>query len=217
MVRSSAMFGFFLLALFMFVDGCSDMGTQPPKLAAVPTITSLQPDSAFVGDTLKIFGSNFGATKGSSTVTIGGSNGDTVYSWSGTAIVVKIPAAAVTGNVIVNVGGSASNGVTLKVRGTVAADVSFAADVFPVFQSAGCTGCHPPNNGFNLGSYAQLMAGTSNNGPVVTAGNGEGSVIIKKLRGTATFGSRMPLGGPYLDDPTIAKISLWITQGAKNN
>ena len=36
--------------------------------------------------------------------------------------------------------------------------------------------------------YQHLMLGTSLHGPVVTPGNGEGSVIIKKLRGTAGFG-----------------------------
>jgi len=61
------------------------------------------------------------------------------------------------------------------------------------------------------------MLGTSLHGPVVTPGNGEGSVIIKKLAGTAGFGSQMPFGGQPLPDSTINKISLWITQGALND
>ena len=217
MSRSSVVFGFSLLAVLMFVIGCSDMGTQPPKLTVVPSITSLQPDSAFAGDTLTILGSNFGASQGSSTVTVGGAIADTVFSWSGTAIIVKIPAAAVTGSVVVKVAGTASNAVTFRVRGTSVPDVSFGLDVFPVFQNNGCIGCHGGNNNFFLDTYAHLMSGTSLHGPVVTPGDGEGSVIIRKLRGIAGFGNRMPQGGPYLDDPTIAKISLWITQGAKNN
>jgi hypothetical protein len=27
----------------------------------------------------------------------------------------------------------------------------------------------------------------------------------------------MPLGGPYLDQATIDKVSTWISQGAQNN
>ncbi len=185
--------------------------------ATAPHIASVQPDSAFTGDTLKIVGTDFGATQGSSTVTVGGKNADTIYNWSATEIRLKIPAAAATGNVILTVGGTASNAVTFKVRGTVVPDVSFRNDVLPVFVSAGCTGCHGGTNNLQVDSQPHLMLGNSNNGPVVTIGNGEGSVIIKKLRGTAPFGVRMPQGGPYLANSTIDKISLWITQGAKDN
>jgi hypothetical protein len=213
-----------LLVLFSAVvvaimSGCSDSGSNPVKPAGTPPhITSVQPDSAFVGDTLKIVGTDFGTTQGSSTVVVGGKNADTIYVWSATEIRLKIPAAAVTGNVTVTVGGLASNSVAFKVRGTVAAVVSFASDVFPVLTSAGCTGCHGGTNNLFVDTYAHLMSGTSVHGPVVIAGNGEGSNIIKKLRGTATFpGDRMPQGGPYLSNSVIDKISLWITQGAKNN
>ncbi len=207
-----------LLAIsFAVIGGCSDMGSNLPKPSGQPHITSMQPDSAFAGDTLKIVGTDFGASKGSSIVSVGGANADTIYSWSSTEIRLKIPAFAVTGNVTVTVGGTASNAVTFKVRGTVVPDVSFANEVFPVFVSAGCTGCHGGTDNLFVDTYAHLMSGTSLNGPVVTAGNGEGSVIIKKLRGTATFGVRMPQGGPYLSNSVIDKLSLWITQGAKNN
>jgi hypothetical protein len=200
------------------IEGCSDMGSNPPKpTGPTPHITSIQPDSAFAGDTLKIVGTDFGATQGSSTATVGGKNADTIYNWSATEIRLKIPAAAVTGNVILTVGGTASNAVTLKVRGTVVPDVSFRNDVLPVFVSSFCTSCHGGQNNLRLDTHAGLMLGTSDHGPVVTPGNGEGSVIIKKLRGTAAFGVRMPQGGPFLSNSVIDKISLWITQGAKDN
>ena len=208
----------FSVAIFGAMVGCSDMGSNPAKPAGpTPHITSVQPDSAFVGDTLKITGTDFGASKGSSTVTVGGKNADTIYVWSATEIRLKIPATAMTGNVTVTVGGTASNAVTFKVRGIIVADVSFANDVSPVFANSGCTSCHGGTNNLRLDTYVRLMLGTSVNGPVVTPGNGEGSVIIKKLRGTATFGDRMPQGGPFLANSVIDKISLWITQGAKNN
>ncbi len=201
------------------IGGCSDTGSNPVKPAGTaPQITSIQPDSAFAGDTLKIAGTDFGASQGSSTVTVGGKNADTIYIWSAIEIRLKIPATAATGNVTVTVGETGSNSVSFKVRGTVVPDVSFANDVFPVFVNSGCTGCHGGTNSLFVDTYAHLMSGTSVHGPVVTAGNGEGSVIIKKLRGTATFvGDRMPQGGPYLANSVIDKISLWITQGAKNN
>ena len=93
--------GVFVVVVFAGIDGCTDMGSNVPLPAAVPTITAIQPDSAFAGDTLKIIGTNFGATQGSSTVSVGGAIADTVYLWSATEIDVKVPASAVTGNVIV--------------------------------------------------------------------------------------------------------------------
>jgi hypothetical protein len=203
------------------IDSCKDMGSNVPLTPPTtsPQIVSIQPDSAFIGDTLMVIGTNFGGLQGTSILSVGGTIADTVFLWSDTEIQAKIPARAVSGAVIVRVGGTASNSVPYTVRGTFAPTVSFANDVLAVFKSsgAGCTGCHGGQNNLYLDSYDSLMSGNSFHGPVVTKGDGEGSVIIKKLRGTAGFGVRMPFGGQPLNDTTIAKISLWITQGARNN
>lgn len=216
-MKNVCFIGIFAVFLLAGVDGCTDMGSNVPQPAVVPVITAIQPDSAFAGDTLKIFGINFDTTQGSSVVSVGGTIADTVYLWSIAEIDVKVPASAATGNVSVSVNGTTSNTLAFKVRGTVVPLVSFKNDVFPIFQGKGCVTCHGGNGNLFLDNYQDLMSGTSNHGPVVIPGNGEGSVIIKKLRGTAGFGSQMPLGGPYLPDATIALISLWITQGALNN
>jgi len=205
------------ILLSLAVGGCKDMGTDVLPRATAPAITGIQPDSAAVGDTVTIDGANFGSAQGSSTVSFGSAIADTTLSWSETRIQVKVPAAAVSGSVSVTVGGVSSNAAPFKLRGAVAPGISFKNDVLPVFQTKGCTGCHGGTNQLYVDSYAHLMLGNSLHGPVVTPDSGEQSVIIKKLRGTAGFGVRMPYGGPYLDDATIATISLWITQGALNN
>ena len=44
------------------------------------------------------------------------------------------------------------------------------------------------------------------------------SYLIHKLEGAATItGSRMPLGGPFLDQATIDQVKSWIASGAPNN
>ena len=53
---------------------------------------------------MTITGTNFGATKGTSTVTFNGTTA-TPTTWSATSIVVPVPAGATTGNVVVTVGG----------------------------------------------------------------------------------------------------------------
>lgn len=98
--------------------------------------------------------------------------------------------------------------------------VSFKEDVMPVFQKK-CLNCHNTEDespsGLFLDSFAELMKGESKHGPVIKTKKGEESVLIMKLRGTATFGKQMPRGKKPLDDETIELISTWIDQGAKNN
>ena len=77
-----------------------------------------------------------------------------------------------------------------------------------------CTSCHGASGSLNLTSYTNLMAGTSNHGPVVTTGNGSESIIIQKLRGTASFGSQMPASGCCLSEKDIQLIETWIDEGA---
>lgn len=216
-MKNASFIGILVVMAFAGVCGCTDMGSDVPQPASVPRITAIQPDSAFAGDTLKIVGTNFGATRGSSVVSVGGAIADTVYLWSATEIDIKVLTSAVTGNISVTEGGATSNALAFKVRGTVVPLVSFNNYVFHVFQNAGCVPCHGGNGNFFLDNYTDLMSGTSNHGPVVIPGDGEISKLIMKLRGTAGFGVRMPQGGPYLDNATIDEISLWIAQGAQDN
>ncbi len=102
----------------------------------------------------------------------------------------------------------------VSLSGEAETEISYASSIQPVLN-ANCTGCHGSNGGLTLSSYANLMAGTSNNGPVVTAGDGANSLIIKKLRGEV--GARMPLGRAALAAATISTIETWIDQGALDN
>ena len=76
------------------------------------------------GTILTIYGKNFGAAQGTSTVTVGGGAVAAYLQWGVPApgemgtqkIAVAIGSAAATGNVVVTVGGVASNGVPFTVR-----------------------------------------------------------------------------------------------------
>ena len=109
---------------------------------------------------------------------------------------------------------AAESVVQLNVVGLAEEEVSYTAAIQPIW-SANCTGCHGGSGGLTLTSYSKLMAGNSNNGPVVLPGDGANSRIIRKLRGTAD--TRMPLNRTPLPTATIALIETWIDQGALNN
>ena len=87
--------------------------------ATAPTITSLNPDSGAVGTVVTITGTAFGATQGTSTVTFNGTTASAT-TWSATSITAAVPAGAATGNVLVTVGGQASNGMAFTVTATPA-------------------------------------------------------------------------------------------------
>ena len=82
--------------------------------SAPPSITSLSPTSGPAGTSVTITGSNFGSTQGTSTVNFNGATA-TPASWSDSTIVAPVPGGATTGNVVVTVGGVASNGIPFTV------------------------------------------------------------------------------------------------------
>ncbi len=65
---------------------------------------------------LTIWGRGFGATQGSSTVTVGGGTVSSYPVWTANKVTVQLGAAAKTGNVILTVAGVASNGLPFTVR-----------------------------------------------------------------------------------------------------
>ncbi len=82
-------------------------GTAP---SAAQTITGISPNYGAPAALIVITGTNFGATRGNSSVTVGGAPAY-VLSWSNTAISIQVPSKATTGNIVVTVAGTASNGV----------------------------------------------------------------------------------------------------------
>jgi len=65
---------------------------------------------------VSIYGKNFGGSRGSSTVTIGGSAAATYPIWTDTKITFQLGSAAQTGNIVVITSNGASNGVPFNVR-----------------------------------------------------------------------------------------------------
>ncbi|MGD8913220.1 MAG: hypothetical protein PVJ68_10830 [Candidatus Thiodiazotropha sp.] len=104
---------------------------------------------------------------------------------------------------------------------TEPAPVSFKSEVKPLIDKY-CTECHHPGgagveaSGFLTDSYENIMKGTKY-GPVVVAGDPLSSSFYRLVAGKVDPSIRMPHGKEALADEEIAKIEIWITQGAKNN
>ena len=79
-----------------------------------PTITSLSPTVGSIGMSVTVSGTNFGPSKGSSTLKFNGTTATTT-SWSRTQITATVPSGATTGNVIVHASGVDTNGINFAV------------------------------------------------------------------------------------------------------
>jgi len=123
-----------------------------------------------------------------------------------------------------NVGVSADVMVTVQ-NGSSATLSQIQAQVFTPI----CSGCHSGPTSNSLPSGMNLTAGNSFTSLVnvpsievgtidrVEPGDPDNSYLIQKLMGTAAVGSRMPQGGPFLDQATMDMIREWITDGAADN
>ena len=90
----------------------------------------------------------------------------------------------------------------------VSDNLSFSADVEPIFQAQSCTNCHPgmhqPN--LNAGSaYQSLM-----DGGYISEKNPSESLIITKVAPGASHAAN-------LTSEQVQIITAWIEQGAKDN
>ena len=120
-----------------------------------------------------------------------------------------------------------------EIRGQIAAQATAATPTLTQLQvtlfTPICSGCHDgvgtvPPGALNLtagGTYKATVNVATGEQPTldyIVPGNPTNSYLVQKLLGAATItGAQMPLGGPYLDAATIAKVQAWVTAGALNN
>jgi hypothetical protein len=104
--------------------------------------------------------------------------------------------------------------------------VSFSRQIRPLITGA-CS-CHLPSpsgpgpgtqlGGLDLTSLASLREGGVASGPqVVIDGKPCASILYQKVSPAPPFGSRMPLGGPFLTNEELRQFHDWIAEGAADN
>src|SRR5206468_38263 len=163
---------------------------------AAPTITSLSPTTGPVATAVTIAGTNFGATKGTSTVTFSGTAA-TPTTWSATSIVVPVPASATTGAVVVTVGGLASNGVSFTV--TVPPTItSLSPTSGPVATAVTIAGT---NFGATQGSSTVTFSGTA-----ATSTSWSATTIVVPVPAGATTGTVVVTVGGLASNPVSFKV-----------
>ena len=92
--------------------------------------------------------------------------------------------------------------------------VSFKADILPILaERCAIAGCHaaPGVAGLDLSQYDTFKNG-GNNGAGFVAGDGKGSLVVKRIDGGG-----MPPIPPPLNGDEIQLFIDWINEGAENN
>lgn len=146
-----------------YLDNASS-GISCTITVGTPQITNINPSSgASVVDTVTITGSGFGSSQGLSTVTFNGTSAVSITSWSNTQIVCRIPAGASTGNVVVTVGSTSSNGVSFTVY-YLAYVINNASNSISVIRSSDNT-------------VVSTITGVGLNGPINLAITPDGNYI----------------------------------------
>lgn len=152
-------------------------------LGVKPAIASVSPSAGMVGDPITITGTNFGSSQGTSAITFGGTAA-TVSSWTANSIVALVPVGATSGNIVVNVGGVASDGSPFTVvlppvissvspqSGPIGASVTIAGTNFGTTQGtvtfAGTAAAITSWSATSI--VAQVPTGATTGNVVVTAG-----------------------------------------------
>ncbi len=216
-----------VLLLLALSFSCKDAGSDPPPLLVPPDVVDIIPDSAAVGDTIRIIGTGFGSSQGSSVVRIGATVQSPVVLWSDSEIRVVVSAGSVSGSLTVTVEGVVSSAISYIVEGAPPVTISYASDIHPLFAigSYGCSGCHAGNgtgiawyHGTASTTYGRIVGGASNasncGAVMVVPGNSSQSVLYLRLQGTCSGEDRMPQGANPISSTHLSLIQQWIDQGA---
>jgi hypothetical protein len=176
-----------------------------------PAISGIAPTSGPAGTVVTITGTNFGSSQNTSTVTFNGVAA-TVSSWSNTSIKVSVPATATTGNIVVTVGGTASNGVLFTVGSPSNGGTSQPLNLFLIlglnFLNAAIWTLDPTNfddpllGGFYFWKVEDVIAGRT---PTINR-----VIISYRDLGVATF--TLVITGT-LDSGVVVNISQPVTVG----
>lgn len=151
--------------IFKDDNGSFDLSVE---LIQAPTITSITPSSASVGDVVQIKGNSFGANQNNGEVWFGAVKAlaSDIVSWIDTQIEVKVPEGAITGNVYILAEGEKSNDVSFTVGGE-----PIITDIIDHLYNRDFQGIHRftlPNNiaeivGQNFGDYPPIKKVYVNN------------------------------------------------------
>jgi len=194
------------------VNGVPGNGVSFIVPGTTATISGLSPTAGPAGSQVSINGSYFGSLQGTSTVSFNGTLATTIGSWSGNSIIASVPSAATTGNLVVTVGGAASNGVSFTVLPT--------PSVTSLSPTSGAVGTPVTITGTNFGSAQGTSIVTFGGVSAIPASWSATSIVVRVPSGATTGSVVVTVSGVssagvlFTVLPTPSVTSLSPTSGA---
>jgi RHS repeat-associated protein len=171
-----------------------------------PYIAGLWPTIGPVTTPVQILGANFGASQGSSAVTFNGTAGAPLV-WNDSAIYVRVPTGASTGNVAVTVAGAASNGLGFT--------VNTAPGIASIYPQSGLVGTQVLITGANFGATQQSST-VSMNGMNVPVMSWSGTSLLVVVPSGASSGPFVVSVGTQTGNSSVFTVSAvptgWLQQ-----
>ena len=97
--------------------------------------------------------------------------------------------------------------------------LSYAKDIWPLFDKAGCKNCHGKSGGLAIDgpdALDKILEKKGASGKIaVKAGDPAASYLLEKIKPNPSSGKIMPPNGTPLTDDEVKKVEDWIKQGAK--
>ena len=153
-----------------------------------PSISGINPTSGPLGTPVTITGANFGSSQGSSTVTFNGLSAGTATTWSAGSISIPVPNGASSGNVVVTVLGTASNGVAFTVT-------TAGPSISGLSLTQGPVGAGFTINGANFGSSQGTSTATLNGAPLTVTSWIANMINVTVPSGATTGNVVVTVGG----------------------
>jgi YD repeat-containing protein len=157
-------------------------------VGSFPAITTLSPNSGGLYSSVSVSGGNFGATQGTSTVTFNGMPATPTF-WGPTQVNIQVPPGATTGNVVLTVGGVASNGVNFTVTSAPG-----MASLSPIL---GIVGASVTISGSNFGATQGSSAVTFNGITATPSSWNDTSIVVPVPAGASTGTVFVSVGGAF--------------------
>jgi YD repeat-containing protein len=201
-------------------DAAANDSTVALTLPPAPSITTLNPNTAAIGGSVTITGSNLGTNVDfTGAVTFNGTPGTVVPPWTDTSVTALVPAGATTGNVIVKPYGVNSNGLPLTVvpppnitgvslpSGTPGTPVTITGSNFGSTSGTviftGALIAAPTSTWTPSSISATVPAGAISNDSIVVHASGVDSNSVPFSVPVPTITSFFPLSGRYGTSVTI--------------
>ncbi|MBZ5509240.1 MAG: IPT/TIG domain-containing protein [Acidobacteriia bacterium] len=192
----------------------------------IPAISSASPASGPAGTAITISGSNFGATRGSGSVSFNGTAAS-ISNWSDTSIVASVPALTTSGNIVVTSGnGTVSNNLSFTIPAPSISNISpdsarIGSSVTVAGSNFGSTAGRISFNGINAtpGSWSNTQivvpvpAGATT-GPVVVTQAGASNSASFTVVPPPAISAVSPASGPVNSQITISGSGFGIPQGS---